>query len=192
AASLLEHDVVRRDRTVHDIVGPRPLERVVHLLENAAHALRWYRSERANQLRERRAAHTRPHDREGVVAEPAPLDDRNDVRVTSAREQLGVGGEKAKRLVVAARNADDVDRNVTIESGVAREKGPAILGATELAQDLISIVELAEIWSELRFIRHTKSPEEGVPARSCSNYAQLNAFRSSAPRERRSASHTDR
>src|SRR6185503_7731717 len=102
------------------------------------------------------------------------------------------GSEKAKRLVVAARNTDNVDGHVAIEPGMAREKGAAVRGATELAQDLVSVVELAEIWSELRFIRHTKSPEEGIPARSCANYAQLNAFRSSAPRERRSASHTDR
>src|SRR5439155_14047750 len=88
--------------------------------------------------------------------------------------------------------ADHIDRDVAIEPGVASEKDPTILRAAELAQDLVLIVELAEIWSELRVIRHAKYPAVGIPAGSCGNYAdQFIAFRSAAPRERKSASHMD-
>src|SRR5205085_8534717 len=106
-------------------------------------------------LIQRRSAHAGAYDSEGLVIEPHAVDDGNHIRMTHRCEQTRISREMRERVaIITVRCAHYGDRDIAIELEMSREVCRRATIAVELGEDLIILVELAQIGNNV-VSRHT-------------------------------------
>ncbi len=117
----------------------------MRLLKGRFDAQQRNRANRAEQLIERRSAHTRANDKERLPIQPTPLEDRHDVRMPERNESFRIGFDLEQiDLAAVGLCGNGRDRHVARELEMAREIRDRAACSVQLGQDLVVAVEPRE------------------------------------------------
>jgi hypothetical protein len=133
-AGVGHEDVVGLEIAVDDVMRVRDGERAHHGHHELDGLRRWELPTVLHELRERRALEELEH-HERAAAVLADLVNDDDVLVAAPRGRPGLDDEARGELGVVA--AQELDRGLAAELGVARGVDRAHAAATELADDLV-------------------------------------------------------